>query len=721
LTYTLDNAALPTLDRRSFLQAGVALSGGLFVMMATPKMVRAATDGVPAPAVLNAYVRIAPDGHAFFTLARAEMGQGVSTSLAMLVAEELDVPLARIAVDQAPADIDRYGSQGTGGSRSIISNFKALRQAGATARAMLVAEAATRWGVSADSCTTRDAKVLHSATGRWLGYGDLAASAASRPVPQDVPLKNPQDFHTIGQPVTRLDVASRVNGAAVYGLDVYIPDMQVAVAAWPPTFGGKPAQVDDGAALAVKGVTRIVHLPDAVVVVARNSWAAMKGRDALKIVWEAGKGNEASDALTTALEAAVDRPGAIAAETAGQDKALASAPGQFTAAYHQPFLSHAPMEPMCCVAHVRDALCEIWTGTQVMGAAQKAVAAQLSIPLASVIIHNHPLGGSFGRRLESDAILACVAVARQLPHPVKLMWTREDDIGRDHFRPAYVDRIAAGLDKDGEPVAWLHRIAGSSIIARLRPDGFKGVDDDAVECAAKPIYRLPERRVEFANVQAGGIVTSWWRGVGALRSTFVLESFIDELARRAGKDPAAYRRALLDDKRLINVLDRVTEKAGWSRRINKGQGRGLAIQAAFGSFGAMVVDVTADGKGGLKVDHIVCSVDCGTPVNPLGMEAQVQGGALFGLSAALKSAVTFADGMVQQRNFDDYPVLRMGEVPKVEVDIVRNIESPGGLGELATILVAPALANAIHAATGRRLRRLPIGDQLGAGAMVAAG
>jgi isoquinoline 1-oxidoreductase beta subunit len=692
------------------LRAGLAASGGLFVMLSTPRAIGTASAEESLPA-LNAFVRIAPDGSGFFTLARAEMGQGVSTSLAMLLAEELDLPLHRLSVEHAPSDVDRYGSQSTGGSRSIRSNFKELRKAGATARAMLVAEAAGRWGVDPASCSTAEGVVHHAGSGRSFAYGVLASSAAARPVPKDVPLKKAADFRLIGTPVPRIDAKARVNGSVRYGIDVQLPDMQVAVAAWPPALGATPGTVDDSAARAVTGVTNIVRLPDAVVVVARNSWAAMKGRDALKIEWTQGKGAASTD-IFAALDAASQSPGVVAAQTPGQDAAMAGAASRFEATYHQPFLAHAPMEPMSCVAHVRGGACEIWTGTQIMGAAQKAVAGALGIPVSAVVIHNHPLGGAFGRRLEPDAILACVAVARQLSHPVKLLWTREDDLNRDRFRPAYVDRVEAGLDAAGRPVAWLHRIAGSSIIARLYPDGFKGVDEDAVECAAEPIYSLPQRRVEFAQVETESLVTSWWRGVGPLRSTFVLESFVDELARRAKADPAAYRRAMLTDPRLLGVLDRVIAKADWNARMEKGRGRGIAIQQAFGSYGAMVIEVTVEKDGALKVDRMICSVDCGVAINTLGVVAQVEGGAMFGLSAALKSAITFADGVVEQRNFDAYPMLRINEAPIVDVDIVPSSEDPGGLGELATILVAPALANAIHAATGKRLRTLPIGDQL---------
>ncbi len=683
--------------------SGLAVGGGLYVAAATPTKAQ-------AQAVLNAFVRIKPDGSVGLTLARAEMGQGVSTSLTMILAEELDVPLSRVSIEQAPSDIARYGAQATGGSTSVASSYEALRKVGAAAREMLVAEAAARWGVAPDTCETRDGLVRHPASGRGLTYGDLAEGAAQRPPPPSPALKTPDQFRIIGKPTTRLDGRARVDGSVRYGIDAAPPGVRIALAAYSPKFGGKVERVDEREALKVAGVSKVLRLDDSVVVIARNTFAALKGREALKITWTEPEHPIDTKAVFAALEAATRTPGATAAQTSGVEAALAGG-GLYEAVYHQPFLAHAPMEPMNCVAQVRADLCEIWTGTQVMGAAQKAVATALSLPLDKVVIHNRPLGGAFGRRLEPDAILACVEVARQVDHPVKMIWTREDDIRRDRFRPAYVDRLEARLDADGRPLAWRHRIAGSSIIARLYPQAFKGVDADAVECAQNPIYRLRERQVEFNRVETPGLTTSWWRGVGALRSTFVLESFIDELAVKAGQDPAAFRRGLIDDPRLAGVLDRVLALMNWSTPLPAGRGRGLAIQHAFKSYGAMIVEVSV-GQGRIKVDKVGCAVDCGLAINPRGVEAQVQGGALFGLSAALTGEITFAEGAIEQSNFDSYPVMRMNEAPSIAVALIDSQAAPGGLGELPTILAAPALANAVAAATGRRLRRLPLEAQL---------
>ena len=694
------------LSRRAVLFSGLAVGGGLFVALAPPR----AFGSAFAP--LNAFVRIQPDGAVRLTLARAEMGQGVSTSLVMLLAEELDAPLERVTIDQAPADIGKYGLQITGGSTSVSSSYESLRRAGAAARALLVAEAAARWNASAGECVTEPGMVVHRPSGRRLAYGDLATGAAARPAPSDPPLKDPKDFRLIGQPTNRLDARDRLDGSVRYGIDARPPGMKFAVSASPPWMGGEIESVDAAATLATPGVIKVVRTATGVAVIADNTFAALKGREALKITWKRPPGKPLDSAqVYAALEAAVASDGAVAIETPGLKAALSSPGPAFAATYHQPFLAHAAMEPMNCVAQVSADGCEVWTGTQVMGPAQMALSAILKLPPEKVVIHNHPIGGAFGRRLEIDGILACVEIARQVDYPVKLIWTREDDIRGDLYRPAYVDHVEARLDARGRPTAWCHRIAGSSIIARLFPDQFKGVDTDAVECAQDPIYRLTDRRVEFSRVETGQVPTSWWRGVGALRSTFVLESFIDELARKAKVDPAAYRRELLDDPRLVGVLDRVVQMMGWPGARAPGKAQGLAIQKAFKSYGAMIVEITA-GKEGFKVDRIGCAIDCGVAVNPRGIEAQVQGGTLFGLSAALSGEITLADGRIEQSNYDTYEVLRLDAAPPVELALVHSDQPPGGLGELPTILVAPALANALAAATGRRLRRLPLRNGL---------
>lgn len=704
--------AAPT--RRGLLQAA---GGGLVVALAMPGRAWADMAGA-APEAMNEFIRVAPDGRVHLTLHRTEMGQGVSTSLMMLLAEELDVALDAVTIVQASSD-KIYGVQETGGSLSVMDCFEPLRRAGATARAMLVAAAARGWGVTPDGCTTRDGVVTHAASGRRIDYGALVRTAVSFPPPASVALKSPDQFRLIGRPTRRLDGPPRVDGTVKYGIDLTVPDMQVGAILRSPVFGGRLKSVDDSAARAVKGVTGIVRLPDGVAVIARNTWAAFKGRDALVVEWDEGPNAAAATAAIFAeIEAAANGPAHVVKATEGYQPAMAGAASRHAAVYRQPFLAHATLEPMNCIASVRNGRCDVWSGTQVVAGARQEVAALLGISEDAVAIHNQPMGGGFGRRLETDGILTTVAVARQLPHPVKLMWTRPEDIQHELYRPAYVDRIEAGLDAAGRPVAWHQRIAGSSIMARLYPDDYEGFDADAVECAVNPIYALPARHLEYARVEAGGVPTSWWRGVGPLRATFVQESFIDELARRAGADPIAYRRTLITDPRMRHVLDRAAALSGWDRALPAGRGRGIAIQKAFGSYGAVVIEASVDDARQLTVHRIACVVDCGIPINPLGIAAQLEGGSLFGLSAALYSEVNIDRGRVAESSFGDYPVLGLAEAPEVVHEIVASTEAPGGIGELATSLVAGALVNAIDAAAGIRLRELPVNKALAA---IAAG
>ncbi len=689
--------------RRAVLQA----AGGLVVALAIPGHALAGVAAVAADG-MNEFVRVAPDGRVYLTLHRTEMGQGVSTSLMMLLAEELDVALDAVTIVQASSD-KVYGAQETGGSLSVQDCFEPLRRAGATARAMLIAAAARGWGVGPDGCTTRDGIVSHAASGRRIDYGALARNAVAYPPPASVALKAPDQFRLIGRATRRLDGQPRVDGTVKYGIDLSVPGMLIGAILQSPIFGGRLRSVDDSAARAVKGVTDIVRLPDGVAVIARNTWAAFKGRDALIVEWDEGaNGAAATAAIFAEIEAAANSPAHVVKATDGYQAAMEGAAGRHVAVYRQPFLAHATLEPMNCIASVRNGRCDVWSGTQVVAGARQEVAALLGMSEDAVAIHNQPMGGGFGRRLETDGILTTVAVARQLSHPVKLMWTRPEDIQHELYRPAYVDRIEAGLDAAGRPVAWHQRIAGSSIMARLYPDSYEGFDADAVECAVNPIYALPARHLEYARVEAGGVPTSWWRGVGPLRATFVQEGFVDELARKAGADPVAYRRALITDPRMRHVLDRVALLSGWEQPLPSGRGRGIAIQKAFGSYGAMVIEVSVDGARQLTVHRIACVVDCGVPVNPLGIAAQLEGGALFGLSAALYSEINIDQGRVAESSFGDYPVLGLAEAPAVVHEIVASSEVPGGIGEVATSLVAGALVNAIDAAAGIRLRDLPV-------------
>ncbi len=704
--------------RRSVLKAGAAFGGLLIVSCSAESDV---SDGkrLLSPKELqkrydvNAYIRLTKKGRAYFFLPGTEMGQGISTSLAMILAEELDYPMDAVSMEQAPSNIEVYGMQSTGGSMSIRSNFDKLREVAAAARAMLVAEAAERWGDHPAACRT-EAGAVYSADGRKrFAFGDLVENASGRQPPEKPQLKRKSDYKVIGVPQSRIDAKERISGKAIYGIDVSLPGMKYAALAFPPHIGGSVKSYDDKPARALAGVVDVIGLPEAVAVIADDTWTAMQARDALLVEWTEPD-NKALNLKTIYddLEAGLNEPGSVAVATEGHEASMQKAADKFAAVYRQPFLAHAALEPMNCIAHVQEKACEIWSGTQVVGDAQLATAEMLGLPAEAVTIHNYPMGGGFGRRLEIDGILTATAIARQVPYPVKMTWSRQDDIHRDYFRPAYADRIEAALNEDGRPVAWTHRIAGSSILARLMGPEFKGVDFDAVECAVEPLYKLDDHRVEFRRVETGSVRTSWWRGVGPLRSTFVLESFIDELAYKAGVDPLTYRRELLSDPRMIALLDRVAEMAGWGEPLEKGRGRGIALQHAFGSYGAMIMDVSLSEDAGLSVNKIFCAVDCGLIINPRGVEAQVQGGALFGLSAALGEGVDIEQAEIVQGNYDTYNVLRMPEAPEVSVSTIEGDEAPGGLGELGTTLSAPALVNAIYAASSLRLRKLPVREAL---------
>ena len=576
---------------------------------------------------------------------------------------------------------------------------------------MLIAAAAKRWNVDPASCRARSGVVYHEATRRSAKYGDLAAEAAAMPVPEKVALKRPADFKLIGTPAKRLDIPAKVNGTAVFGIDARPPGVKIATLAQSPVFGGRLKSVDDSAAKNVKGVHQIVRLDDAVAVVADHMWAAKQGLAALKIEWDDGPHAKlTTEDIVRELEAATRNPGAVAQNIGDADKAMASAATRVEATYEVPFLAHATMEPMNCTVHVRKDDCEVWVGNQVIARAQAAAAKVAGMPLDKVVVHNHLIGGGFGRRLEVDGVIRAVQIAKQVDGPVKVVWTREEDIQHDMYRPYFFDRISAGLDANGMPVAWSHRFAGSSIIARWLPPAFKnGFDGDTVEGAIDLVYNLPNLRVEYLRVEPPGIPTAFWRSVGPSHNVFVTESFIDELAAAAKKDPVEYRRALLDKSpRAKRVLELAAEKAGWGKPLPDRIGRGVSVQFAFATYMAQVAEVEVAKDGTVRVRRVVCAVDCGTVVNPDTVQAQIQSAIMFGVTAALYGAITLKDGRVEQSNFHDYRALRMNEAPAVEVHIVQSAEPPGGMGEAGTSCVVPAVTNAVFAATGKRLRKLPI-------------
>jgi isoquinoline 1-oxidoreductase subunit beta len=704
-------------SRRALLQAGAAAGGGLMLSLSLPfangEAEAAAADGF-AP---NAFIRIERDGQVVLTMPYVEMGQGTYTSIPMLIAEELEVDLKQVRPEHAPPNEKLYGNpllagvQATGNSNAVRAAWQPLRQAGAIARTMLVSAAAKRWNVDPASCRAQSGEVVHVPTGRSSKYGELAVDAARMPVPENVVLKRPEDFKLIGTPAKRLDTPAKVNGTAVYGIDVRPSGVKIATLAQSPVFGGRVKSVDDAAAKAVKGVRQIVRLDDAVAVVADHMGAAKKGLAALVIEWDDGPHAKLStDEIVAALEKATLNPGAVAQNIGDVDKAMAGAATKVEATYQVPFLAHATMEPMNCTVHVRKDGCEVWVGSQVMARAQAAAAKTAGLPLDKVVVHNHLIGGGFGRRLEVDGVIRAVEIAKHVDGPVKVVWTREEDIQHDMYRPAFFDRISAGLDEKGMPVAWNNRFAGSSIIARWLPPGFNnGLDPDTTEGAIDLVYALPSMHVEYVRVEPPGIPTAFWRSVGPSHNVFVTESFMDELAAAAKQDAVAYRRALLDKApRAKAVLELAAQKAGWGQPLPARVGRGVSVQFAFATYLAQVAEVEVGTDGAVRVRRVVCAVDCGTVVNPDTVQAQIQSAVIFGVTAALYGKITLKDGRVEQTNFDSYQILRMNEAPAIEVHIVRSFEPPGGMGEAGTSTIAPAVTNAIFAAIGKRLRKLPI-------------
>jgi len=719
-------ASQGTLSRRTFLIAGAAVGGGLLIGVGFGAAGTASADAADLANSTalspNAFVRIDPDGQVTVTMGYIEMGQGTYTSVPMLIAEELEVDLTSVRFEHAPPNDKLYanpllGFQVTGGSTTIRSSWEPMRRAGATARVMLVTAAASAWKVEPASCRAEKGEVIHAASGRRVKYGALVADAAKLPVPEQVALKQAQDFKLIGTPAKRLDTPAKVNGTAQFGIDARVPGMKIATLASSPVFGGKLRSVDDSKALAVRGVLKVVRLDDAVAVIADHMGAAKKGLAALDIQWDNGPNASLQTAdIVRELEAAANtKAGAVARNEGDADKALAGAATRVEAVYEVPFLAHATMEPMNCTVDLRADSCELWLGSQVLTRAQAAAAQVAGLPLEKVTVHNHLLGGGFGRRLEVDYVIRAVQIAKQVGAPVKVIWTREEDMQHGMYRPYFYLRFAAGLDAQGQPVAWKNRIVGSSILARWAPPLFKnGFDRDAVESAAKPPYALPNIFVDYVQQEPPAIPTAFWRGVGPTRNVFAVESFIDELAAAAKQDAVAYRRGLLSkNPRAKAVLELAAEKAGWGQALPKGRGRGVAVQFAFGTYMAQVADVEIGKDGGVLVRRVVCAVDCGTVINPDTVRAQVESGIMFGVSATLHGAITLKDGRVEQSNFHDYRVVRMNEAPVIEIHIVKSGQAPGGMGEPGTSALAPAVTNAIYAATGKRLRKLPVdGAQL---------
>ncbi|MHB8813115.1 MAG: xanthine dehydrogenase family protein molybdopterin-binding subunit, partial [Steroidobacteraceae bacterium] len=608
--------------------------------------------------------------------------------------------------------------QATGNSNSVRAFWLPLRRAAAASRAMLVAAAAHRWRADPASCTAENGVVIHRPSGRRLPYGALADAASRETPPQNPPLKLPTEFKLIGRPIKRLDTPDKANGKAQFGIDIMPPGVKFATLAACPVFGGKVGRVDSSAAQRIPGVRQVIVLDDFVAVVGDHFWAAKQGIAALDITWDEGPNATVDSALIEdRLRKASERQGLVARNVGDVDKALAGA-NPHEARFQLPFLAHTPMEPMNCTAHVTPDSCEVWVGTQVCARTQEAAARVTGLPLEKVTVHNQLLGGGFGRRLETDATEKAVRIAQKVDGPVKVVYTREEDVQHDLYRPIYYDRVAATL-KDGRIDAWHYRVTGSSVVARWLPPAFVGnhdIDFDEVDSAIDLPYDIPNFRVEVVREEPPAVPTGFWRGVGPNNNVFAAECFIDELAAAAGKDPVDFRRAMLDKTpRLKHALDVAVEKAGWGGTLPPRTGRGVCCQVSFASFIATVVEAEVDTNGEVHLRRVTTAVDAGTVVNPDTIVAQVQGGLIFGLTAALYGEITIAKGRVQQSNFNDYRMLRIDEAPRIDIHLIESAEPPGGIGETGANAGPPALRNAIYAATGIALRRLPIDREVLAG------
>jgi len=702
------------LSRRVFLKGAVVAGAGLTIGfdLAASRRALAQTE----PFVPNAWIRITPDDIVTVIVGKSDMGQGVLTSMPMLIAEELEADWSKVRTEQAPAapQVDGTpaigGMQLTGGSTSVRSSWLTLRHAGAAAKEMLVEAAARQWGVDPAACTAENGAVLHPPTGRRLTYGQLTDTAARVPVPPNPKLKDPKDFKLIGKRVKRLENPPKVDGSAVYGIDITMAGMLIATVVRCPVFGGKAKSFDASGAKAVAGVRHVVPISSGIAVVADAYWPAKLGRDALVIEWDEGPNAGLSSARITAmLEAAAKQPGRVARQEGDAANALATAARRVEAVYEVPFLAHATMEPMSCTASVRADGADVWTGTQWQDGTQKVTASITGLPLEAIKVHTTLLGGGFGRRFEQDFVTETVEIAKAVNAPVKLVWSREDDMRHDFYRPATYNALAAGIDAQGRPLAWSHRIVGPSIAARAFPPLIRdGIDPTSVEGAANIPYAIPNIHVE-AIMKDTGVPVGFWRSVGSSQNAFITECFLDEVAAAAGRDPYELRRALLTKSpRHLTALELAAAQAGWGKPLPPGRARGIAVAESFGSVVADVAEVSVSPEGEVRVHRVVCAVDCGLVVNPDTVEAQMEGATVYGLTAALRGAITIAGGHVEQSNFHDYPLLRINEMPTVEVHILPSAEAPGGVGEPGTPPIAPAVVNAIFAATGTRIRSLPI-------------
>jgi isoquinoline 1-oxidoreductase subunit beta len=718
-------------SRRDFIKAGAGLTLGVALPAWSQggpgKAAAAKSAAVFEP---NAFIRIAPDNSVTVLVKHTEMGQGTYTGLPVLVAEELDADWKQIRVEGAPADVKRYANlawggaaQGTGASTSLPASYEQLRKAGAAARAMLVSAAAAKWNVPASEIKVSKGMVIHG--DRKASFGELAADAAKQEVPKDPPLKDPKNFVYIGKRVPRTDTRAKSNGRALFTQDVRLPGLLTAVVAHPPHFGGKVKSFDAAKAKALPGVVDVVAVPQGVAVLAKDFWSAKRARDALTVEWDESAAFKLGSAeIMAQYKALAANPGAVARKDGDPEQGLKTAAKTLEAGFEFPFLAHAAMEPMNCVIRVAGGECEVWNGEQFQTPDQHAVAGVLGLKAEQVKIHQLYAGGSFGRRANpySDFLVETAAIVKAIDGraPVKLVWTREDDTKAGMYRPMYYHALKAGLDERGNIVAWQHRIVGQSILAGTSFEQMMvkdGIDHTSVEGAYSLPYAIPNLGVDLHSPKIG-VPVQWWRSVGSTHTAFSTETFFDELAAAAGKDPYELRRALLGGKHARHraTLELAAAKASWGKPLARSgagkRGRGIALHESFGSVVANVAEVSVAPDGSYKVDRVVCAVHCGLAVTPDVVRAQMESGIVFGLTAALHGAITLKDGVVEQSNFHDYAPLRMNEMPRIEVHIAPSQEAPTGVGEPGTPVIAPALANALHAATGKRLRALPFAREL---------
>ena len=716
----MNNTILQDASRRAFLKEGAVVMGGLVIGFYLPlKGGRAYAAEARPKAVYppNAFIRIAPDNSITIIVNKSEMGQGVYTSLPMLIAEELEADWSLIRIESAPVaavyNHTGFGMQLTGGSSSIPSSWEQMRRVGASARVMLISAAAQQWGVPESECHAENSSVIHARSARKMSYGELAEIAAKLPLPTDVPLKNSKDFKLIGKPVKRLDTPVKINGSAQFGLDVYLPDMLTVLIARSPVFGGKVKNFNGTEARKYPGVQGVYQVPSGIAVAATGFWPAKTARDLLQIEWDEDPDTKLSTPkMHEEYQKLARYPGAVARKDGDSAQGLKDAYKSVSAEYEVPYLAHAMMEPLNVAVDLQPDHCTIWTGTQAQTMDRAMAATTAGLKPEQVEIHTMYLGGGFGRRANprSDFVQEAVQVAKVIGKPIKVVWTREDDMRGGYYRPMWVDHIEAGISEDGRPLAWQHTIVGQSITADTPFESFmtkNGIDVTSVEGASTLPYLIPNLQVELHSTK-NVVPVQWWRSVGHSHTAFVVETMIDELAHLARKDPVAYRLDILPvSSRYRGVLKLAAEKAAWGKaKLPAGRAYGVAVHQSFESYVAQVAEVSLQ-NGNIRVHRVVAAVDCGIVINPDGVQQQIEGAIVYGLSAALHGAITLENGRVMQSNFDTYKPLRLSEMPQVEVYIVASDERPSGIGEPGTPPIAPAVANAVFALTGKRLRSMP--------------